>query len=165
MAIQLRPAGREDGKGDALDRLWALDQSCFRTGIAWSRADLRHFLLHPWAVSLIAEQGDALAGFAIAEMEHHAGHIATIDVDPAFRRQGVGRMLMDTLAERCREHGATLLLLEVAVDNQPALVFYRTLGFVETGRIPNFYPGKLDALTMEKRIGAGFSLGSSSKYT
>jgi ribosomal protein S18 acetylase RimI-like enzyme len=35
------------------------------------------------------------------------------------------------------------------VDNPDAQLFYRELGFVATGRIPGFYMGTLDALTME----------------
>ncbi|MGB7188495.1 MAG: hypothetical protein WBD10_00020, partial [Acidobacteriaceae bacterium] len=48
----------------------------------------------------------------------------------------------------CRETRAESLRLEVAVDNDAALAFYKTLGFVETGRIRGFYMGQLDALTM-----------------
>lgn len=152
MEIHLRPAGREDGHGENLERIFALDRACFRPGIAWSRAELRGLLLHPRTISLIAEQEGALAGFAIAEVEGQAGHIATIDVDPGLRRQGVGRILMEAIAEQCRKVGAARLRLEVAVDNHVAIAFYRMLGFVETGCIPGFYLGSLDALTMEKEL-------------
>lgn len=146
--VHIRLARRED-----LDTLFALDQACFREGIAYSKAELRYFLFHPYAVSLIAEDEIGVAGFAIAEMRaekgRRAGHIITIDVDPARRRQAVGRVLMTALMERCREGEAALLRLEVAVDNVGAIAFYRLLGFVDTGRIRGFYMGRLDALTME----------------
>ena len=34
------------------------------------------------------------------------------------------------------------------MDNEAALSFYKLLGFKETGRIPGYYMGKLDALVM-----------------
>ena len=145
--IRIRLVARED-----LNTLFALDQACFRAGIAYSKLELRYFLFHPSSISLIAEDEKGIAGFAIAEIRaekgSRTGHIVTIDVDPARRRQGVGRVLMEALTERCREAEAVRLLLEVAVDNDAAIAFYRQLGFVETGRIPGFYMGTLDALTM-----------------
>lgn len=145
---RIRQAARED-----LDALFALDQVCFRSGIAYSKTELKYFLFHPHSISLVANDASGIAGFAIAEVRMEggrcAGHIVTIDVDPAQRRQGVGQLLMDALTERCRAAGAVLLRLEVAVDNEAAIAFYKLLGFVETGRIRRFYMGRLDALTME----------------
>lgn len=152
--VRIRLVARED-----LDALFALDQACFRAGIAYSKAELKYFLFHPNSISLTAEDESGIAGFAIAEVRseggRRTGHIVTIDVDPARRRQGVGRLLMDALTDRCREAGAVLLRLEVAVDNDGAIAFYRQRGFVETGRIRGFYMGKLDALTMERELVRG----------
>lgn len=137
-----------------MESLFALDQACFRPGIAYSRAELRYFLFHPRSISLVAEEESDLAGFAIAEMSSVSGkrfgHIVTIDVVPARRKQGVGRKLMNALIDACRAEGALSMRLEVAVDNDGALEFYRLLGFTERGRIRGFYMGKLDALRMEK---------------
>jgi ribosomal-protein-alanine N-acetyltransferase len=136
--------------------LFALDQACFRQGIAYSKAELKYFLFHPAGISLVAADSDAVAGFAIGEMrmEHGqpVGHVVTIDVDPAQRRRGVGRMLMEALTARCREDGITRLQLEVAVDNDAAISFYKGQGFANLGRIRGYYLGKLDALAMERAI-------------
>lgn len=149
--IRIRPAGREE-----LDALFALDQVCFRLGIAYSKVELKYFLFRPGAISLVAEDEGGIAGFAIAavRMERGArvGHIVTIDVDPARRRQGAGKLLMNAVMERCREDRAAIIRLEVAVDNKVAIRFYRLLGFEEAGRIRGFYMGKLDALVMERGL-------------
>jgi [ribosomal protein S18]-alanine N-acetyltransferase len=146
-SVRIRPAARED-----LDALYALDQKCFRPGIAYSKAELEYFLFHPRSISVVAESDASIAGFAIVELVpergRRVGHIITIDVSPAERRKGVGRELMDAVLEFCRKTGASQLRLEVAVDNDGALAFYRQLGFAETGRIRGFYMGKLDALQM-----------------
>lgn len=145
--IRIRPAARED-----LDALFALDQRCFRPGIAYTKTELRYFLFHLRSVSVVAEDAEAIAGFAIVDFQlergQRIGHIVTIDVAPEQRRCGVGRLLMEALLGFCHEARAESLRLEVAVDNEAALAFYKTLGFAETGRIPGFYMGKLDALTM-----------------
>jgi ribosomal-protein-alanine N-acetyltransferase len=142
-----------------VETLFALDQACFRPGIAYSKAELKYFLFHPAAVSLVAEDEGRIAGFAIGESlsdgMRRSGHIVTIDVDSSQRRRGVGRLLMDALLESFRNAGVDIVRLEVAVDNEAAQVFYRMLGFVETGRIRGFYMGKLDALSMELDLPSG----------
>jgi [ribosomal protein S18]-alanine N-acetyltransferase len=148
---EIRPAERED-----MEALFALDRVCFRPGIAYSKAELKYFLFHRAGVSLVAADASGIAGFAIAEMrmEHGEpiGHIVTIDVDPVRRRQGAGRLLMHVLMERCREAGAARIRLEVAVDNDGAIAFYKELGFAEAGRIRGYYMGRLDALVMERGV-------------
>jgi ribosomal protein S18 acetylase RimI-like enzyme len=140
-----------------LDALFALDHKCFPLGIAYSRADLRYYLSHPRSFSVVAEDtANSIRGFAIAESYleegRRIGHVITIDVAPAARRNGLGRMLMDALLDRMWAIETAKVRLEVAIDNVDAQAFYRQLGFVKTGRIRGFYMGKLDALAMEKRL-------------
>ena len=152
--VSIRPAARED-----MDTLFALDRACFRPGIAYSRAELGYFVFHPRSVSIVAEDASGIAGFAVVEFllerGRLIGHIVTIDVAPAERRQGVGRALMEALLGFCLERQAAIMRLEVAVDNDGAIAFYKLLGFVETGRIRGFYLGGLDALRMEKDLASG----------
>ena len=150
--IHLRAVERAD-----LDALFALDHKCFPPGIAYSRADLRYHLSHPRSFSVVAEDAaKSILGFAIAESHleegRRIGHIITIDVTPAARRNGLGRMLMEALLDHLRAIETAKIRLEVAIDNADAQAFYLQHGFVKTGRIPGFYLGKLDALTMEKPL-------------
>ncbi|MFY9936743.1 MAG: GNAT family N-acetyltransferase [Silvibacterium sp.] len=150
--VHLRGAKRAD-----LDALYVLDKKCFPPGIAYSRADLRYYLNHPRSFSVVAEDAArSILGFAIAESYleegRRIGHIITIDVMPAARRNGLGRMLMDALFDRLRVIETAKVRLEVAIDNADAQAFYRRLGFVRTGRIRAFYQENLDALAMEKRL-------------
>lgn len=141
--------------------LYALDQACFAPGISWSKAELQYFLKYPGNVGLVAQEQDQskpahVAGFAIAGRQMRKGivlgRLITIDVDPAFRRRGVGHMLLENIEERLRRAGAKSLLLEVAVDNTAAQGFYTRHGFARMGRIPGYYMGKIDALVMEKPL-------------
>ena len=151
--LQLRGVERRD-----LDALFALDQECFRPGIAYSRADLRYYLSHPRSITIIAEDdsSQAIVGFIIAdsylERGRRIGHIITIDVAPSERRKGLGSRLIEAMLDRFISAGTVTLRLEVAIDNIDAQSFYRRLGFLQTGRIRGFYLGTLDALVMEKSL-------------
>jgi len=153
--IHLRGVERAD-----LDALFALDQECFRPGIAYSRASLRYYLSHPRSISIVAEDDatHSIPGFVIAESHleegKRVGHIITIDIALTARRSGLGRRLMDAMHDRLRAVGTVTVRLEVAVDNADAQAFYRSLGFSKTGRIRGFYMGRLDALVMEKSLAA-----------
>jgi ribosomal-protein-alanine N-acetyltransferase len=57
----------------------------------------------------------------------------------AEQRRGTGRKLLEAMAEELRGAGVREALLEVRVSNQAAFDFYRSLGWVETGRRPRYY--------------------------
>ena len=58
-----------------------------------------------------------------------AAHVAQIAVAPELRRQGVGRMLMQSIVHACASAGATKLTLMVDGANAPAIGLYERLGF------------------------------------
>jgi [ribosomal protein S18]-alanine N-acetyltransferase len=142
-----------------LPGMHALDQVCFSSAVAYSRAELRYFLTQPNCSCWIVEsEGNKLAGFIIVERVSRnglsSGHIVTLDVDPLSRRHGLGRLLMQTAESRMMREGASMMSLEVAEDNATARHFYRSLGFVARGKIANYYGGRIDAEVMQKMIGS-----------
>lgn len=50
-------------------------------------------------------------------------------VDPAHRRSGAARALMERAADHARETGAIRLTLATAIDNTPAQSLYESLGW------------------------------------
>ena len=133
--------------------LHALDQACFPPGIAYSRAELRAFLMHPSSFTAVACEGEGILGFAIVRPyrgrhSHPNLHLLTIDVAPTARRQGVGTLLMTWALAQGRRLGSAALTLEVAIDNIPAQDFYKQNGFQEGSVLPGYYNGVLDALSM-----------------
>lgn len=66
-------------------------------------------------------------------------HIATIGlmVDEDFRRQGLGKYLMESILKKAREMGFKIVKLDVFDDNIAGKALYEKLGFIECGRIPN----------------------------
>jgi len=57
------------------------------------------------------------------------GHVEEMVVEQEYRRQGVGRALMEAAARWCRDRGAAQLLLTVWGGNEPAEAFYDRLGY------------------------------------
>jgi ribosomal protein S18 acetylase RimI-like enzyme len=55
-------------------------------------------------------------------------------VDPQVRRTGVGRALARAVEDWACDKGARMLELQVTENNGPAIQFYESLGFVDTGR-------------------------------
>jgi ribosomal-protein-alanine N-acetyltransferase len=65
------------------------------------------------------------------------------------QRHGVGRQLLTALIERSRKVKAEAVLLEVRVDNAPAIEMYRDFGFEILGVRKRYYqPEDVDAYTM-----------------
>ncbi|MGN9821541.1 N-acetyltransferase family protein [Streptomyces sp. SD11] len=61
-----------------------------------------------------------------------------IAVDAAAHGRGVGRALTAALIADAREMGVEVLTLDARGDNTNALNLYRSLGFIEYGRLPDF---------------------------
>jgi ribosomal-protein-alanine N-acetyltransferase len=131
-----------------LEAAYELDQACFEPGIAYSRSEIRGFLSRAGAVALAAENGGALAGFAIGHRRGARGHIVTIDIAPGRRRHGTGRLLLTELLRRLEEAGARQIRLEVDARNAAAIRFYEHMGFRATRRLADYYGEGIDGLEM-----------------
>ncbi|MEO6119752.1 MAG: GNAT family N-acetyltransferase [Terriglobales bacterium] len=145
------PTLREYRPSD-FNTLWELDQLCFEPGIAYPKAELRHFMKSPGAFTLVAEADSKIVGFILAHAHPQHGHIITIDVDQSQRRAGLGSRLLEAAEERLRSLKKTAVILEVAVDNQPAITFYKRQGYSVIKTIPHYYHTGLDALEMAKAL-------------
>jgi len=55
---------------------------------------------------------------------------------------GIGRLLVTNAASHAQRHGAKMLFLEVASDNEPALTLYHGLGFRLVGLRKAYYEEK-----------------------
>ncbi|QFT88001.1 ribosomal-protein-alanine N-acetyltransferase [Bacillus sp. THAF10] len=64
----------------------------------------------------------------------HRSHIVAMYVSDEFRKQGVGKMLMETAIHRASEQeGVEQVLLTVNASNEPAKKLYQSLGFTTFG--------------------------------
>jgi len=143
---------RDFQPGD-FETLWRMDQECFPPGIAYSKEELKAYVRHRGAFTLVAMDSDQgkPAGF-IAVHAGPAGHVITIDVIASARRSGVGSLLLQAAEERLRAGGSRAVGLETAVDNLAALSFYKRHGYSVIRTWPRYYPNGVDALVMRKEL-------------
>jgi ribosomal-protein-alanine N-acetyltransferase len=140
------------------DTLWAIDQSCFVPGIAYSRYELLTYMQRPAAFTLVAESGEetfdpAILGFLVAEGSRRGiGHIITIDVRAEARRYRIGSTLLSGAEEKLRIANSHAVRLEAAVDNTSALHFYKRHGYDVIRVLPHYYSNGVDALLLEKKL-------------
>jgi [ribosomal protein S18]-alanine N-acetyltransferase len=143
-------------------RLLEIDEACFVQGIAYSAEELRYFLDMPSAITLVAfeEESDKskIAGFIIADRFRQRratrlmGRIITIDVAPGKQHLGVGTLLLTAAETGLKEAGCDYVTLETAVDNEPALRFYKKQGYSVLRVLPRYYLNSIDGLLMGKKL-------------
>jgi ribosomal protein S18 acetylase RimI-like enzyme len=139
-------------------RLLEIDQSCFVEGIAYSKEEMRYFLGMPTAITLVGLQDEQVMGFVIADRfrprraSRSMGKIITIDVAPQAQHSGVGTLLMSAVEGELKQAGCDYVSLEVAVDNEPALKFYKKHGYSVLKTLPRYYLDSIDGLLMGKRL-------------
>jgi ribosomal-protein-alanine N-acetyltransferase len=104
---------------------------------AWSVVFIRDLLDSPGTFAFVANSGFILARAAGGEAE-----ILTLAVAPEQRRHGTGRALVREAASHAQSLGATILFLEVATDNEPALKLYVGAGFKPVGLRKAYYQCK-----------------------
>ena len=161
MGFRIRQFRKED-----FEVLWAIDQECFPAGISYTRIELAFYMRRARAFTLVAEKegspmperddtANGIMGFLVGEASARgAGHIITIDVRPEARRHRVGTALLEAAEERLRGGGSGHVFLETAVNNAPAIAFYKRHGYELIKTIPRYYKNDLDALLLGKRLKA-----------
>jgi len=91
-------------------------------------------------VVLVAAEGDEVVGYTYAGVEGYdymalrgpAGALYDIVVDPAKRRQGIGRMLLNATLEALAAAGAPRVVLSTAQQNDSAQRLFARAGFRRT---------------------------------
>lgn len=94
---------------------------------------------------LVALDGDRIVGSATLETDAHVepdwrealapdeAHLRMLGVDPAQRRQGAGRALVQACISLAKEAGKRRLTLETTAEMQAAQAMYHSLGFRHVG--------------------------------
>jgi ribosomal protein S18 acetylase RimI-like enzyme len=67
----------------------------------------------------------------------HRAEIAKLMTHPNYRRNGIGRSLMQKAEERAKQEGRSLLVLDTR-EGDPSNHLYTSLGYIQAGRIPNY---------------------------
>jgi GNAT superfamily N-acetyltransferase len=146
-------------------RLRALAESPGAFGSTYARE--AQFTDEEWLARVARWDGDSGVGFlafedgeacgiagAFLDPEDGAGaHLVSMWTDTAHRQKGVGRLLVDAVADWARGRGALTLRLMVTSKNEGAIRFYERLSFAMTGHTEP-YPNDASLIEYEmaKRI-------------
>ncbi len=115
----------------------------------WSARLFQDELDRSGRVYLVARIGPTVVGYAGLLMIADDGHVATVAVDPAWRRHGIATRLLLELVRRSVDVGANQLTLEVRMSNIGAQELYRRFGFAPAGARKGYYGDNgEDALVM-----------------
>ena len=82
--------------------------------------------------SLVAVEGKRPVGLANLGLRGERTWLGGVGVVPDRRGSGVGESLTRLLLDQAREAGAREMVLEVIVDNAPAIALYEKVGFART---------------------------------
>lgn len=109
--------------------------------LAWDAASLGRLLEMPGACALAVEAGRpaAIAGFVVCRAAADEAEIVTLVVDPALRRRGIGRQLVEAVLSTFARGATRRVYLEVAIDNGPAIALYEACGFARAGERRSYY--------------------------
>lgn len=149
---------------DDLDRLMEVMTVAFDPLYqeAWTRRQVedalmmgncRYFLIDesgkPIIVNSINNKQMA-GGFYLSRQIVTETELLLFAVNPAFRRRGLGFLLLQHLLESSRSNGSDRIFLEMRRDN-PAEHLYRRFGFTPVGQRPKYYRfqdgTRVDAIT------------------
>jgi ribosomal-protein-alanine N-acetyltransferase len=118
----------------------------------WTEDEFLRCLRQRDCIGMVAEQAERVVGFMIYELHRTRIHVLSFAVHPEFRRQAVGRTMMEKLVAKLAYQRRNRIVLEVRETNLPAQLFFRSLGFKATGVLRNFYEDSTeDAFMMQYR--------------
>jgi ribosomal-protein-alanine N-acetyltransferase len=144
-AVEIRPATRRD-----LRRILDIEAASFGRD-AWDRPIFENALAESPDLFVVARLAGRIAGYSITYVERGAGELVSIAVHPLYRRNGVGEALMRFTQGELKRRGVTAWRLMVRLDNEPAIGFYRRLGFARTRNVRGYYGRGVDGWRMESR--------------
>jgi ribosomal protein S18 acetylase RimI-like enzyme len=141
----LRPATLQD-----LEALVALEAHF--PGDRLTRSSLRHFLSKGHAAVWLYELEGRVIGDAVVLFRRgfHVARLYSLVVDPAWRGQGIARLLLKKAEEEALANDCMALRLEVREDNEAAIGLYQKAGYLVVGRSDDYYEDHSPALRMRK---------------
>ncbi len=99
-------------------------------------------VLTPEVLLFIAKSNNQIIGSVQVHLStkqngSHRAEIAKLMTHPHYRRNGIGRSLMQRAEEIAKQKNRSLLVLDTR-EGDPSNKLYSSLGYIQAGRIPNY---------------------------
>ncbi len=130
----------------------SLEQLIYAGEDPWSAAQFKEELASADRHYLVAEKAGVVVGYCGVMIAGDVADILTITVDPALRRQGIGREFLKRLIDWARNKKVEAMMLEVRVGNEAAEPLYTSNGFYPLTTRKDYYGPGLTALVMRKEL-------------
>jgi [ribosomal protein S18]-alanine N-acetyltransferase len=125
---------------------------------------------------IVAERENKVVGYIMCRLEFgfsdvrrfrmvRKGHIVSVAVMPGYRRQGIGREMVESAAKALELHGAEECFLEVRTANDEAVKLYKDMGFDTVRTVAHYYHDGADGFLVSIRLLYYPSQNSASKRT
>jgi [ribosomal protein S18]-alanine N-acetyltransferase len=134
-----------------IDQINAIGQASFSvTTRMEAREEVARPFTHAWAARTQGKRGRTVpVGFVVTWHVADELHILNVATAAQYRRRGIGLALMNHALAYARDHKARLIVLEVRLENDPAIRLYRSMGFFAIGlRLGYYADNGEDALEM-----------------
>lgn len=134
-----------------VDAVWEIERLSFKT--PWSKESfIEEIKAKDRARYVVAELGDTVVGYGGMWLIIDEAHITNIAVHPDYRKQKIGKRIVEKMIAVASSEGITSLTLEVRVSNTAAIKLYKDLDFQEVAIRKGYYVDtNEDALIMWKR--------------
>ena len=138
-----------------LDEIYEIEVECFGRE-SYNKWIYKWLLRDERTIFLKAVRDETILGFIVGRVERSGkrlvGRIYTLNVRPELRGKGIGKLLMTIIEESFKREGCEEIILEVAVDNLPALNLYRRMGYRLVEKLENYYGAGRDAYRAVKKL-------------
>jgi ribosomal-protein-alanine N-acetyltransferase len=136
-----------------LESVTELDHLCFPPGIAFPRDLFEQCILDDYCECFGIEADGGLAAFAVISFPGpRVVNIITIDVHPGYRGKGMADALMAEIFRIASINDVRRIVLQVSVDNRPAIALYEKHGFAIKAELQNYYSDGKHAFLMERPV-------------
>jgi len=78
---------------------------------------------------LVVEENGEVVATTLVSFAERTGHVNSVMVDPAYRRRGLARALLERARELTRAAGRKYITLDVLSENVPARTLYDRIGY------------------------------------
>ena len=114
------------------DKVYDLWMSCKNMGfnnLDDSKEGIERFLNRNPNTSYVAEENDTIVGIILAGHDGRRGYIYHMSVDESYRKQGIGKQLVDKSLAALKEEGINKVALLVFNKNEVGNAFWEKQGF------------------------------------
>jgi ribosomal-protein-alanine N-acetyltransferase len=134
-----------------LPAVTAIEQACYSS--PWTGEGIMRELAKENIIIARVAVCKEVVGYSISWKAADEMQLGKITTDARFRRQGIGRRLLDDVLRIAGDEGCTVVYLEVRRSNLAAIGLYKSCCFIESGVRKDYYsyPSE-DALLFKKEL-------------